>query len=52
MSGKKLTEKKRTERGRRMGKWEKERGKTLPNCPDLLRVERYGSCSLLFPPCF
>jgi len=31
-------------------KREKERGKILPNCPNLLRFERYGSCSLLLPP--
>jgi len=32
-------------------KREKEEGKILPNCPDLLKVERYGSCSFLLPPC-
>jgi hypothetical protein len=32
-------------------KQEKDGGKILPNCPDLLRVERYGSCSLILPPC-
>ena len=32
-------------------KREKEKGKILQNYPDLLRFERYGSCSLLLPPC-
>jgi hypothetical protein len=31
-------------------KREKEGGEILPNYPDLLRVDRYGSCSLLLPP--
>jgi hypothetical protein len=30
---------------------EKGKGKILQNYPDLLRFERYGSCSLLLPPC-
>jgi hypothetical protein len=32
-------------------KREKEKGKILQNYPDLLRFERYGSCSLFLPPC-
>ena len=31
-------------------KREKEGGEILPNYPDLLRVDRYGLCSLLLPP--
>jgi hypothetical protein len=44
-------EKQNRERKKKGKKREKEGGEILPNCPDLLRVERYGSCSLLLPPC-
>jgi hypothetical protein len=52
MGGSKLIEKKKEPREKEEGeKREKEKGKILQNYPDLLRFERYGSCSLLLPPC-
>jgi hypothetical protein len=50
--GRKLTGKKKEPREEEeREKRDKERGKILPNYPDLLRFERYRSCSLLLPPC-
>jgi len=52
MGGRKLIGKKKEPREKEEGeKREKEKGKILQNYPDLLRFERYGSCSLLLPPC-
>jgi hypothetical protein len=36
----KLTKKREPREEKEGGKWEKEKGKILPNCPNLLRFER------------